>query len=259
MSLPALLAAAIALEDGLRVTVPADWHQGRTCYGGLSSALALAAAMRIAPDLPALRSAQISFVGPLFGTVEVRARLRRSGRNAHWVSAEVAGEAGIGLISSFVFMGPGESAAQLNGCPPPDGLVPFDLAEPLPAGIGSTFLQNHFDVRFALPRNETRKPEFCWWVRARARSGLDPFTEALLCADALPPGVLPLLPRGSPVSSMHWQAGFLTAQPATRDGWWLLQTLGDYAEKGCSSQRMNLWNAAGDPVIAAMQSVALFG
>ena len=259
MSLCAILAAAEPLSDGLRIAIPLDWHQGRTAYGGLSSALALSAAMKVAPDLPPLRSAQISFVGPLAGMVEVRAKLLRAGRNASWVSAEISGEAGVGLLASFVFMGPAQSAVQLDDCPVPEGIIPVEAAEALPAGFGVTFLQNHFDVRFALPRSGDRKPEFCWWVRARERDGLHPMAEPLLCADALPPGVMPFLPRGSPVSSMHWQASFLTSAPVTRDGWWLLRSTGDFAEKGCSSQRMQLWNADGAAVMNGMQSVALFG
>jgi hypothetical protein len=70
---------------------------------------------------------------------------------------------------------------------------------------------------------------------------------------------MPFLPRATPVSSMHWQVNMLTPAPATRDGWWLLRSVGDYAEKGCSSQRMAAWNADGEPVMAGMQSVALFG
>ena len=81
----------------------------------------------------------------------------------------------------------------------------------------------------------------------------------VLLADALPPGVMPLLTARVPVSTMHWQVNLLTPAPQSEGGWWLLRSSGDYAEKGCSSQRMDIWNAAGEPVLAGMQSVALFG
>ena len=58
---------------------------------------------------------------------------------------------------------------------------------------------------------------------------------------------------------MHWQINLLTPAPFTRDGWYLLRSVGDYAEQGCSSQRMAIWNTDGAPVLAGMQSVALFG
>jgi hypothetical protein len=68
-----------------------------------------------------------------------------------------------------------------------------------------------------------------------------------------------LLPPATPVSTMQWQVNLLTPAPATDEGWWLLRSASDYAEQGCSSQRMAIWNAAGAPMLAGMQSVALFG
>ncbi len=73
MSLPEILAAARPIDGGFAATIPADWMQGRTTYGGLSAALALVAAQQLADDLPPLRSATVNFVGPLAGDVEVRA------------------------------------------------------------------------------------------------------------------------------------------------------------------------------------------
>ena len=80
----------------------------------------------------------------------------------------------------------------------------------------------------------------------------------MLVADALPPGVLPLMQPGARVSSMTWQVNLLTSHPETRDGWWLLRAEGDFARHGCSSQRMGLWNADGVPVATGMQSIAIF-
>ena len=44
-------------EDDFAITLPPDWLQGRTAYGGLSAALCVQAALRAHPDLPPLRSA----------------------------------------------------------------------------------------------------------------------------------------------------------------------------------------------------------
>ncbi|MFX8098522.1 acyl-CoA thioesterase domain-containing protein, partial [Acinetobacter baumannii] len=49
-----ILAGAVAEGDSWRLTIPADWMQGRTTYGGLSSAIALHAAQACEPDLPPL-------------------------------------------------------------------------------------------------------------------------------------------------------------------------------------------------------------
>lgn len=250
-----------AIEGGLVVDVPQTWHQGRTAYGGFSSALCLAIAQGVGgPGLPPLRSAQLAMMAPVAGRVSVTARIERQGRNATWISARIDGDKGIAFTASFVFMGAVGSAVHLNDRPVPEGLVPAHDAR----GVTYTahtpaFLANNFEARHAVPPAERPRPDLCRWVRLNERGGLDPMVELLLLGDALPPGVMPLLPTIVPVSTMHWQVGLLTPAPATDDGWWLLRSTGDYAEGGCSSQGMAIWSADGMPVMAGMQSIALFG
>ena len=258
MSFGAIVAAAEPLAEGFRAAIPPDWHQGRTSYGGLSSTLALEAALRVGGELPPLRSAQVSMIGPLAGDIEVSARVLRRGRNATWLAAEINCDGRIGLTATFVFMSEVASSLTLGGQPPPEALIDPDTATPLADDRGATFLRHHFDVRFALPRNSQKPPEMCWWVRPRERSGLAPVSEVLLTADALPPGLMPLIDPRVPVSTMQWQISLLTPAPAT-DDWWLLRSVADAAGRGNASQRMAVWNRAGDPIAVGQQSIALFG
>ena len=259
MSLPQTLAAARPIVGGFAVSVPENWMQGRTTYGGFSAALALAAAQRLGEDLPPLRSATVNFVGPLAGEVEVRARVLRRGRNATWIDAEVANEAGIGLTATFVFMGPVESSTlHLHNLPAPAGVIPIQDAAQFPEGRGPTFAAQ-FDRRFAMQKSADKQPELTWWVRLQDREGLNPMVALLLLADALPPGVMPLMEAWSPVSSMTWLVNLLTPLPQTTDGWYLLRAAGNYAEQGCSSQDMAIWNTRGEAVAVGMQSIAVFG
>lgn len=258
MSLPAILAAARPTATGLIATIPEEWMQGRTSYGGLSTALALEAARKAADDLPPLRSTTVNFVGPLAGAVEVSTRLLRRGRNATWIAAEVSSEAGVGLTATFVFMGPVESSLHLHDAPPPSGLIAPEEAAPIPAHIGPAFTRN-FERRFALAPAEDKEPHLDWWMRIRDSEGLDPMVALIMLADGLPPGVMPLLERTTAVSSMTWIVNLLTPRPQTRDGWFLLRAAGNYAENGCSSQDMGVWNADGQAIAMGMQSIALFG
>ncbi|PLK26110.1 acyl-CoA thioesterase II [Novosphingobium sp. TH158] len=261
MTFAELLASATPTDSGFGLTVPQSWLQGRTGYGGFSAALALVAAIRAGGEgLPPLRSASVSFVGPVNGLAEVSARVLRRGKNATWIGAEVTCGGACTLTATFVFMGPVESAVHLNRQTAPEGLIaPEDSRTFAPHPHMPAFLRSNFEVRFALPKGEGKAPEICWWVRLQDRAVLDPMVEVLLLADALPPGILPLLTPATPVSSMTWIVNLLTPAPTTRDGWWLLRSSADYAERGCSSQHMGLWNANGDPVISGMQSVAVFG
>jgi acyl-CoA thioesterase len=259
-SLAAVLAGAERRDDGFAVEVPASWHQGRTAYGGFSAALALEAARRVGGDLPPLRSAQIAFVGPLNGEVEAKSRVLRRGKNATWVSADVLGRGEVGLAASFVFMGPVQSRLHLDDSAPPVDLIPLDEATERPPGrFAPIFLGNHFDLRHALFPRQEKRPEMCWWVRPKAHAALDAALAVVLTADGIPPAVIPLIDPATIISSMTWQINMFTPAPQTRDGWWLLRSVGTYAEAGCSSQQMQLWNADGEPILSAIQSVALFG
>ena len=259
MNLPDVIAALSHSDTATTAVIPESWMQGRTSYGGFSSALALVVAQRLAPDLPPLRSATINFVGPLAGEVAITARFLRRGRNASWVAAEITGEGGVGLTATFVFMGPVESTLHLSDAPPPAGWVPPGDAVPFPTDRPSPGFTQYFERRFATPRTGDKRAELNWWVRPRDAAGLDPMVEMLLVADALPPGVMPLMGGWSPVSSMTWLINLLTPAPVSRDGWWLLRAAASYAENGCSSQDMAIWNADGEPIAAGMQSIAVFG
>ncbi len=260
MSFAELLREAEPTADGFTLRIPETWHQGRTAYGGLTAALALEAALRIGGgDIPVLRSALISFVGPLAGDVRVTVRRLRSGRNAHWLAAEITGEGGVGLTAGFVFMRPGTSTLTLADRPPPADLIPPAQAKPLAATeFSPAFLHSHFDVRYALPRSPEKTPDVCRWVRPKELAGVSAMTSLLLTADALPPAVLPLLSPTARISSMTWQFNLLTSAPQTGDGWWLIRSIADQAGEGCSSERTTIWNADGIPMSSGMQAIALF-
>ncbi len=251
-----ILAAAERRATGFRTAIPADWMQGRTAFGGLSAALALQAALDLEPDLPPLRSAQVAFIGPLAGHVTVTATRLRRGRNAAFIQSDVASEAGLGLRATFVFMAELASKVAHDAAPRATVAPPASNAE-LYTGPDSFFTGN-FNFRDA--EGDLGPAEWLRWARLRGRDNLHPMVELLAIGDALPPGAFKLAAeRQTPLSSLNWQINLLTPQPTTQDGWWLLHARADTAHHGYSSQRMAIWNAAGEPVAEAMQGVAIFG
>lgn len=252
-----IVAAAAPVEHGFTAHIPADWLQGRTAYGGLSSALALHAAQGCEPDLPPLRSAQVSFIGPLAGAVTVTATRLRRGRTAAFIQSDIVSEAGLGYRATFVFMGAQPSRIELQG-----GLASTVAPPAADADLYTGpdhFFTGNFD--FLDLKDQARgEAEWLRWVRLRARDGLDPMVEVMAIADALPPAAFKLLGKDFvPLSSLTWIVNLLTPAPATRDGWWLLQADSRHAVDGGSSQTMTVWNADGEAVAQGMQSVAIFG
>jgi acyl-CoA thioesterase len=253
-SLAAIIAAMTPADDGWRATIPPDWQQGRTAYGGLSAALALHIAQATEPDLPPLRSAQVSFIGPLSGEVTIRAQRLRRGRNATFMNADVVGEAGLGLRATFVFMGAIESRLDHDVGSVPDFPLPTPDAKTYFGMSAVPFTQN---FELVDQRDGLGPAEWLRWIRLRKRDGLHPMVALLAVADCLPPAAIKLVGGLVPLSSMTWLVNLL-APPTTRDGWWLLRAAADHARHGASSQQMQIWNADGVAVAEQMQSVAIF-
>ncbi|HEX8388653.1 MAG TPA: thioesterase family protein [Sphingomonas sp.] len=258
--LSAVIAGLAPVEGGWRGAIPDNWLQGRTAYGGLSTALALHAAKQVEADLPPLRSAQVSFIGPLAGAVTLRASTLRRGRNAAFVQADIESEAGLGLRCVFVFMRDQESridhaagAAPAFPPPGPDDRVYTGKSQANAPGFLTNF-------EFLDRREPGGDPaEWLRWVRLKERDGLDPEVEIAAVGDCLPPAAMKLMREFVPLSSMTWLLNLLGPVPETRDGWWLLRAQTDYARAGSSSQAMGIWSADGAPVAQQMQSVAIFG
>jgi len=255
-SLRQAIEALQPIEGGWRGTVPDNWLQGRTAYGGFSAALALHAAQMSDTDLPPLRSAQVAFIGPLSGDIMIRATRLRRGRNAAFVQADVESAAGLGLRATFVFMGPIASRVDHHTGTAPAFAVP-DADTATYRGHSAVAFSRNFDLLDR--RDDSVGPaEWLRWVRLRDRDGVHPLVALLAVADCLPPVALKLLGRPAPVSSMTWQLNLLGAAPTTDDGWWLLRSTSDYASAGSSSQAMAIWATDGTPVAEQMQSVAVF-
>ncbi len=254
-----LINAAKISSGAMRLTIPDSWMQGRTTYGGLSAALCLETALRAFPDLPPLRSANVSFIGPAGGAVEGRARALRRGKSVSFVEADLSGEAGLATRSVFVFGAGRTSMFDRTFTPPPDMPAP-DACEPfIPKGMGPKFAA-HFDTRLAKgarPLTNADAFDHFLWVRHDDKDATGPVA-LLALADMPPPAVLPMFPQFAPISTMTWHLNFLVDAPASRDGWWLLQSRAEHARAGYSSQDMLIWNSNLDLVVAGRQNVAIF-
>lgn len=251
-SLPAMIAAMDGVGE-LRVAIPETWLQGRTACGGLSAALALAAVLRRWDDLPALRSAQIAFIGPLAGEVIIRTELLRRGRSAAFAQADLLSDGALGFRATFVFMSGRESHVDFAPAPL-DALPP--IGEPLAVPPAVAFAQN-FEIRRAgVEARGTGR--FVRWARLREREGLHPMVELMAIGDVLPPAAMSLFATMGPVSSMSWQINLLTSTPATEDGWWLVDAAADHAQEGVSAQQMQIRSSDGTLIATGGQCVALF-
>ncbi|MEE2643547.1 MAG: thioesterase family protein [Myxococcota bacterium] len=249
-----------AQGDGYRVTLPADWLQGRTAYGGLVAAIGLEATLRAVPNLPPIRSAQVSFIGPSGDELEITVQVLRRGRSVVFVECTLSNERGMVARCLFCFGAARPSGLAAPVFTPPKFLPPETSSESISFEEAPAFVR-HYETRVLSggpPGSCSAKPELLVWVRHGDRDAHGSMVGLLGLADMLPPAILSTLPRFVPISSMTWQIDFFVSESPDDDGWRLLEATAESATEGYSSQRMAIWDRQGRPLMASRQSLAIF-
>lgn len=253
------------LTEGGKVNdldLPESWLQGRTAYGGLSTALMVAAIQQENPDAPPLRSLQVTFVGPLAGTLSFSQRLLRQGKNSRIIDGEIATEDGVGLKGTFIFSNERHFTNELPAVQLTEFIKPEDGQVILRDGPAPHFIRN-FDCVWGggtppFSSDKEKDPRFAIWFRhadPASREGLLPF---LAIADGPPPAMMTRYQMRTPLSSMNWHINFHTTDLTTKDGWWLVECGADFANEGYSSQTMKIFNYDGEQVCDMTQYIAIF-
>jgi acyl-CoA thioesterase len=255
-----LLSSIKREDEAFSVILPESWLQGRTAYGGLSASLCVEAALRAVPDLPPLRSAQFALIGPAAGPLAITVQLLRCGKSAAFLEVDLTSEAGLAVHAILSFGTARDSALRYRNLPMP----PVSAIDSSPSFFPDKPMinfQQHFESRMAggaRPFTPDADPEYLIWFRhrdAKSRTGLVPL---IALADAPPPAAMVMFPQAAPISTMTWTMDVLTDAPHTDNGWWLVQSRADNAHQGYAAHAMVIWNAKGEPIIAARQTVAIF-
>lgn len=262
-ALHALLAGGETATDGTTTAyhISDDWMQGRTAFGGLSTAIALDAALRAFPGDAPLRSAQIGFVGPVGGHAQARARLLRRSKASQFVAVDVESEPGYGVNALFAFMSARDSSIDHSSLPGPDVVDPGALRAVPDHPLRPAFTRK-MDMR---PVDDSGRialgsdtADVTMWVRWVEEPDCPATVRLLALADAPPPAAMPLAAQFGPISSSTWTHHFLTDEPETEDGWWLLKSWSSHARRGFSPQTMAIWNSRRELMCLGNQGVALY-
>lgn len=259
-TLPAMghIGAGLAQVGDRFVATGVDgWLQGRTMYGGASTFLAYCAIRKAMPELPSLRAGQIGFIAPVGADVEIAVSVLRQGKNVSQIQTDLYCEGVLAQRGMWVFGG-ARAANGMVAASTLAGLTPVEEREPIAVPAGQHFVHN-LEMRYAEAKGGEQPGTVRRWIRLKDRDSLDPVGELVLIGDALPPGSLRAMERKGPISSINWAFTLLGETPATRDGWWLLETASNHMADGFDSETLRMWNADGTEVMRGLQSVAVFG
>ncbi|MES2031140.1 MAG: thioesterase family protein [Pseudomonadota bacterium] len=258
----ALMAGMAKSGDGWAVGVSEDWLQGRTVYGGLAAALCMQAALNEFGDVPPLRSAQIAFIGPASGQLQLKPSLLRKGKSTLFASVDLVGEAGLATRAMFCFGAARKSAFSHVAIGTPDLKAPETCPDFFRSAPPALSFVQHLEGRFVSgspPFSGSEDPQMMLWLRLREQGIRPSLVPLLALADAPPPAASARSTAPSPISTMTWSIDMLTDEIATDDGWWLIHNVAEQIAHGYSSQAMTLWNRNGRPIMASRQNIAVFG
>jgi acyl-CoA thioesterase len=253
----------VAEDATYRVHIPEDWQQGRTTFGGLTGALCLAATAGAIPDLPPLRSAHFTFVGPAGGTVEIAPRLLRRGKSSVFATVELRSEGTLATQAALSFAAARESKYSYRSHPlptvPPPGTTPIFFRS-----SKSQYTQ-HFEAFVAGGQklvSSASTPEIILWVRHRDPQAMASLPGLIALADTLPVAAYTMLSTPVPASSIAWSIEMIdpaAAWNAPGAAWYLLRSAGEDVRDGYSVQDMTLWAQDGTLILLGRQTVAIFG
>lgn len=252
------------------ITIPKNWAQGRTVYGGLTAALIFDAMQReVVANKPTeerpIRYFNLSFIGPLMvGEPSVfEINLLRSGRSATQLSAVVKQNNQVTVMAQACFGVKRSSKIKISNQETHQMKTPkkANFIPQIPKVVPK-FLR-HFDLNLQagrLPFMHSKKDFMHGWMRFKKMP--EHFTDLHLIAaiDAWPCTVLQQLKLPAPASTMNWNLEFpQTATPINPADWLAYQAHTEHAQDGYVFSDAKVWNQIGELVALSRQTVGVFG
>lgn len=264
MQFSEVMASLRAAEGGgWQAQTDETWLQGRSLFGGIQAALAVAA-MRQASGVEApLRSLQVSFIAPVpAGLVRLQVQVLRQGRSATQVECRIVDGDQVLCTLLGIFGAARESAIQIEQplAAPQRALERGDEL-PYMEGVMPAFLQ-HVRQRWTgggFPF--TGQPAARFQVHVSLREKL-PASEAALVAlaDAIPSPALTVLKQPAMASSLTWTLELLadTVPEAAMDQAWRFDAEVSAARSGYANQSAVLSTPGGQAIALSRQTVVVF-
>lgn len=250
---------------GNRMTVPEGWGQGRATFGGLVGAILIRhMEAHLGADAPPLRSFTISFVAPMVpGPVDLEATTLRAGKSVTQVQV-MARQEGQVVATLLGSLGHGrESSIRVPGPEAPRWKTPQDCFKlPYMEGRSPTFLR-FFDMRIAggnMIFSGSREPDFHGYMRFDEPGQTQDAATLACLVDTWPAGVLPMLSKPAPASSLTWTMELLEDPRELEPvDFWQYQVITDSFADGYGQCQATVWDDRGRPVALSRQTVVVFG
>lgn len=246
------------------LTVPKTWAQGRTVYGGISTALAYQAAENLITDDRSLRSLHCNFVGPLNmeEPVVVSAEILRTGKNVTQLLAKVCQNGQVGVMVQICF-GMSRESKILSVADDKHAMRPPKKATFIPKipKVVPAFIQ-HYNLAlekgsFGLGKSE--EAVLHGWSRYSKSPDKMRMAYFIALMDAWPPTMFQMLRLPAPASTMSWDIEFINPKQALDpSAWFASETQAVHIQDGYGHEEAKFWDQDGNLLALSRQVVTVF-
>ncbi|HBO15974.1 MAG TPA: thioesterase family protein, partial [Porticoccaceae bacterium] len=198
-----------------RLTIDAEWAQGRSIFGGLTAALVLAHIEANArSEGYNLSTTNVHFCGATQSQTpcELAYQILSEGKSVRHVEGHLIQNGVIKTKVIACFTRQRASAIEINPEPKRFPMTPEAAPKmPFVKEMMPKFLQ-HFDLRYThdnFPFKGSNDSLICGWTRLNAPTEDLVDSSILALIDAWPPVILPLLKRPAPTSTITWNIEFI--------------------------------------------------
>ncbi|MCW8108754.1 thioesterase family protein [Alteromonas ponticola] len=247
------------------LTIPKDWSQGRTAFGGISAAIVYTAIKQMVnDDTRLLRSFTTNFVGPLALDTEftVRVTKLRAGKNVSQYTGEVIQNGHVCVFSQACFALARKSKiavenSQRHSMPAP---TKAKFIPQIPK-ITPKFIQ-HFDLSIdqgGIPFTGKKTASYHGYMRFSNPPEKIHDAHVIALIDAWPPTLLQMLRWPAPASTGSWNIEFIHPhREVSGEDWFAYQAHTRQAADGYGHVEATIWDKYNQVIALSRQTVAVF-
>ena len=251
-------------QPSATLSVPDTWAQGRTLYGGVSSALVYTAMRQLVEQEKQPRALNTSFVGPIDPDVpfSININLLREGKNTSQLQGQILQNDNVCLVMLASFGIERVSKVHIENQLTHVMQTPTKASfTPMIPKVTPRFMR-HIELAKNLggwPFTGSKISDINGWMRFKQTP--EALAEAHLVAliDAWPPTVLQTLRWPAPASTMTWNLEFIHPHNKFKPGdWFAYQAATRHAANGYANTEANVWDSSGALIAISRQTVTVF-
>ena len=262
--LPEMIALSDSCWQTAELSIPGDWAQGRTAFGGISAGMAFQAIKTQVVDDRLLRSYTTNFVGPLSLNTPfvIRVTCLRTGKNVSQYTGEIIQDGQVCVFVQACFGTARESRVRVENTQKHDMPAPkkAKFIPQIPKVTPKFF--RHFDLAInegGMPFTHRETSFYHGFMRFSVPPKVITDAHLITMVDAWPPTLLQMLRWPAPASTVSWNLEFIHPHAeVSGEDWFAYQVHTRQAADGYGHTEATIWNSNNDVVALSRQTVAVF-